>query len=286
MNKIVDKLINCLHWFDMFFPGRKEKVDWKHVGQMRSRLVKMRFGDKITSANKLTVSTEINGSMLMNFRTMSSDRSKQSLSHWYTKECPVKREKDLSQRIVAGQRAHEARQTSGAYQAISERDAEAVYAESTREEETLYEVQQQPMTKEAEAKLADFLSGTSDDINELLFTNLSTGEETGHLDPLTHDTESVKESGLASQFSRRTRSSDAISQNAEVIAALEQAHKLDSYVREASPDIDIEASLCEETVAASKPEVSSAGNCASMDEARSKKAATVKSKLLKKLYTV
>jgi hypothetical protein len=285
VNKIVDKLMTCLHWFDLFFPGRKDKIDWKHVGEMRARLVKMRFGDKITSANSITVSTEVNGSMMMNFRTMSSDRTKQSLSHWYTKESFAKREKELSERVVSGQRAHEARQTSGAYQAIAEKDAAALYADSGYEEDAIYEVQQQPMTKEAEAKLADFLSGNSDDMNSFLFTNLTTGEETGSLDPLIHEEEVSQETGLASKF-RRTRTHESVSQNSEVIAALEEAHKLDSYVREElseTPSSSAPSSVAEET-AVNTAEVPN--NCSSLADARSRKAATVKSKLLKKLYTV
>lgn len=284
MNKIVDKLINCLHWFDMFFPGSKDKVDWKHVGQMRSRLVKMRFGDKITSASHLVNSTEINGSMLMNFRTMSSDRSKQSLSHWYNKTNPVVREKELSERIVSGQRAHEARQTSGAYQAISEKDAAAVYAESAQEEAAVYEVQSQPMSREAEAKLADFLSGTSDDINELLFTNLSTGEDT-NVAPYTHEEEVVRGEGLASRFSRRSRNNDAVSQNIEVISSLEEAHKLDSFVhvKQTAESCSEPSTTTEDTKIDTAEGLS---NCTSLEEARSRKAATVKSKLLKRLYTV
>jgi hypothetical protein len=283
VNKIVDKLFTCLHWFDLLFPGRKNKIDWRNVGEMRARLVKMRFGDKITSANSLTVSTEVNGSMMMNFRTMSNDRSKKSLSHWYSKETDAKREKDLTERVVSGQRAHEARQTSGAYQAIAEKDAAELYAESGYEEQAVYEVQQQPLTKEAEAKLADFLSGNSDDMNSFLFTNLSTGEETGSIDPFIHEEEVTKETGLAGKF-RRTKTNDAVSQNSDVIAALEEAHKLDSYVREDSSETSCSApsSVAEETVVSSEV----ASNCSSLDEARSRKAATVKSKLLKKLYTV
>jgi hypothetical protein len=243
----------------------------------------MRFGDKITSASHLVNSTEINGSMLMNFRTMSSDRSKQSLSHWYNKTSPVTREKELSERIVSGQRAHEARQTSGAYQAISEKDAAAVYAESAQEEAAVYEVQSQPMTREAEAKLADFLSGTSDDINALLFTNLSTGEET-NIASYTHEEEVVRGEGLASRFSRRSRNNDAVSQNIEVISSLEEAHKLDSFVH-----VEQTVESCSEPSTTTETKIDSVeglSNCTSLEEARSRKAATVKSKLLKKLYTV
>ncbi len=282
MNKIVDKLFTCLHWFDLLFPGHKDKIDWRHVGEMRARLVKMRFGDKITSANSLIVSTEVNGSMMMNFRTMSNDRTKKSLSHWYTKENDVKREKELSERVVSGQRAHEARQTSGAYQAIAEKDAAALYAESGYEEQAIYEVRQKPLTKEAEAKLADFLSGTSDDMNSFLFTNLSTGEETGSIDPFIHEEEQSTETGLASKL-RRTKTNEAVSQNSDMISALEEAHKLDAYVRqEVSEAGNAPYSVAEESaVSAEIP-----NNCPSLAEARSRKAATVKSKLLKKLYTV
>lgn len=43
MNILIDRIINCLHWLDMFFPGKQDKIDWKEVGQMRHRLVSMRF---------------------------------------------------------------------------------------------------------------------------------------------------------------------------------------------------------------------------------------------------
>lgn len=208
MNILIDRIITCLHWFDMFFPGRQDKIDWKEVGQMRFRLVQMRFGNSESSASKEARSLSddfIPRPMLSDFRTLNNKaRDREGLTRWYVKEDMVSKEKQLLSRIEAGRRAHEARQTSGAYPLISAEDADAIY--------DVKQQQKQHLSKATEAKLSSFLSGTTDDINELLFTDLNSVEEkkSGADTP----------TGLATKFPSLTRipSKPAV-KDAAVIAA-------------------------------------------------------------------
>ena len=276
MNILFDQVINCIHWLDMFFPGRKDKIDWKEVGMMRSRLVHMRFAHQGAAALrpvvldlgiKETEKIQTAGSMLANFRTMNGkSQDRKAIKHWCAKdEESRKKEKEMSERIESGRRAHEARQTSGSYTAVTAEETAAVY-----------EVQYEPMNQASEAKIKEFLSGTADDINDLLFTNFNNVP-----------VDKVGPVPLAAKFPLLTRfaakaptpvptssepTEDSISQDAEAIAALEVAVKLDAIPKhptELEPiSLPVELYLdCEQDTKNEE-----GAECASMADARSRKA--------------
>jgi hypothetical protein len=90
---------------------------------------------------------------------------RQGHARWYGQDDDASNEKALHKKIEAGQRSVMALKQSGQFPAILPEEADA-----------LREVHQRfmkPTTVSDEAKIASFLSGDSDDINDLLFSNLS-----------------------------------------------------------------------------------------------------------------
>ena len=271
----------------MFFPGKQDKIDWKEVGQMRHRLVSMRFAyqaagctiDPIApiATTVAVAEPEIKASrntMLASFRTMNGkSRDRQALTRWYTKEDhQPKKEKALSDRIESVRRAHEERQATGAYEAISAEDvATATDGEYDYDSEAEYKVEYEPLNVATAAQLKDFLTGHTDDINTLLFTNINEVKE------------SEEPKGLAAKFPLLTRfagnkisfcdPSDAISEDKETIAALEEIVKMDPVttvvdeIKELEPiSLPVDLFIEPETKKADEDE-----KCTSMAAARERK---------------
>ncbi|HEY9680775.1 MAG TPA: hypothetical protein V6C86_04265 [Oculatellaceae cyanobacterium] len=288
MNILIDRIINCLHWLDMFFPGKQDKIDWKEVGQMRHRLVSMRFAYQaaggsidpiVPVAGTVAVAepekVQTSGSMLSSFRVMNGkSRDRQALTRWYTKEDhQPKKEKALSDRIESVRRAHEERQASGCYPAISTEELATAYdGETEYAGEAEYQVEYRPLNAASEAQLKDFLTGHTDDINTLLFTNINEVKET------------AEPKGLAAKFPLLTRFAgnkisfcdpgDALSEDSETIAALEEIVKIDAVAPAVAEPTELEPISLPADIFI-EPETSNdedSEKCTSMAAARERKA--------------
>jgi hypothetical protein len=146
-----------------FFPKKYDRgVDWKTVGQLRTRLSGMHLEIK----EPLTASTSKERNMSTAFNVMTRRvTERQGHARWYGQDDDASNEKALHKKIEDGQRSVMALKQSGQFPAILPEEADA-----------LREVHQRfmkPTTAADEARVASFLSGDSDDINELLFSNLS-----------------------------------------------------------------------------------------------------------------
>jgi hypothetical protein len=286
VNILIDRIINCLHWLDMFFPGKEDKIDWKEVGAMRHRLVSMRFAyqaagcaiDPIAPiATTVAVEPEKTASrnaMLASFRIMNGkSKDRQALTRWYTKEDhQPKKEKALSDRIESVRRAHEERQATGCYTAISADDVATVYdGEPEYNGEAEYQVEYQPLNAASAAQLKDFLTGHTDDINTLLFTNINEVKE------------SEEPKGLAAKFPLLTRFAgnkisfcdpgDSISEDKETIAALEEIVKMAPVATALEEPKELEPiSLpVDHFIEPETPKEDDSENCTSMAAARARK---------------
>jgi hypothetical protein len=157
-------------WTRVFAHSRKSEIDWKEIGQMRSRLVQMRF--EHVSQNEgveVEVKTAISISMRASFRNLSNkDRDLSGLKRWCKskEEEKVLNENHLRERLYHSERAHRERQESGQYAAISREDLEKI-------QECSYELSQE-FDAAAKEKLERFLSGSSDNLNDMLFAPLHT----------------------------------------------------------------------------------------------------------------
>ncbi|HEY9682430.1 MAG TPA: hypothetical protein V6C86_12690 [Oculatellaceae cyanobacterium] len=146
----------------IFIPRRKAEIDWKHIGQLRTRLNNMR---PIESPDLVIASTNGYRSMSGSFRSLSEKTSdRRGLSRWYSREDAEESHKELQERIAAGQRSIEELKNSGQFPAIREEDLAA-----------LREVHNRFITSgSVEDKLASFLSQESDDINSILYGDTAT----------------------------------------------------------------------------------------------------------------
>ena len=147
--------------FGFMFPQRKKEIDWKYIGQLRSRLSNMKLE---VSPLKAVASPTRTVPMLQNFRSLNervSDRH--GLKRWYGKDDAEQAEKELHARIEAGQRSVQEMKMSGQFPAIREEDAALL-----REVHSKYiAVGQAADSQSTEDKLAAFLSGASDDFGEI-----------------------------------------------------------------------------------------------------------------------
>jgi hypothetical protein len=145
-----------------FLPAKNDRgVDWKSIGQLRTRLSSMRLESKELAP--VTSGTERNMASAFNAMTRRVT-DKQGHARWYGQGDASENEKELHQKIEAGQRSVMALKQSGQFPVICPEEVDA-----------LREVHQKFIspTLVDEAKIANFLSGASDDIGDLLFTNLS-----------------------------------------------------------------------------------------------------------------
>jgi len=158
------------------------------------------------------------GKMRASFRNLSSkERDLRGLTHWYkAKEERVKQESALRDRLYHSEKAHRERQESGQYPAISRDDLDRMQGAN-------YEVNES-FDAEAKARLERFISGTSDNINDMLFTPLQANAD----EPLSQAAASIDEQ----QFTEIVYDEPAVetthTSDMDVVAKLEDAIKLNS----------------------------------------------------------
>ena len=146
-----------------FFPKKYNRaVDWKSVGQLRTRLSGMHL--EIKEPLTSSASKERNMSTAFNVMTRRITE-RQGHARWYGQDDDDSNEMALHKKIEAGQRSVMALKQSGQFPAILPEEADAL-----REVHQRY---MKPTSAADEAKVASFLSGDSDDINDLLFSNFS-----------------------------------------------------------------------------------------------------------------
>ena len=150
------------YWNGLFFPKKKGNIDWKSVGQLRARLNKMKSG--VVSVPPVYATQEMaRGFNLLNKRV--SDR--EGLARWYGQGDKADAEQKLHQKIEAGQKVISAMKQSGQFPAILPEEADALRLVHQRY------ISPSPSLLSAEDKVASFLSGQSDNINDLLFSEFS-----------------------------------------------------------------------------------------------------------------
>jgi hypothetical protein len=245
----VDRLVNALHWLDMFVPGASKKTDWREVGQIRHRLDNTKIenskivkSDKLVDATlviptpepaKAVSSTEIQAtadSRLSSIRAHSGgSKDKAALSRWYKKSSSAAKEQALTLRLEQGRRSHEARQITAAFSGI-------------KDVQEIYDVQNQPVNQRDQERLLGFLAGTTDDINDFIAASQSARPSAGSLSDSQDKENGQKVTevniesplGLAAKFPFLSRSDNFVeraknnrSTDLETIAILNDIVKID-----------------------------------------------------------
>jgi hypothetical protein len=136
--------------------GRKQRLDRREIGQLRWRLESIRASR--VCEFEVAMATIPVGGLTKNFRSLSGKaQDVNGFKRWYkSNEAKLVDENNLRDLLAASEKSHRARQESGQYPVLRPEDLMRIKQE--RESESA-----------ASAKLEGFLSGTSDNINELLW---------------------------------------------------------------------------------------------------------------------
>jgi hypothetical protein len=140
-----------------FEGNRKQRIDKREIGQLRWRLVSMRTTRSCEF--ELVAASAPLGGMSRNFRSLcSKSQDINGLKRWYkTDLAKLVDENNLRDLLAASEKSHRERQQSGQYPVLRREDLDRIKQE-THEMETA-----------VSARLEGFLSGASDNINELLW---------------------------------------------------------------------------------------------------------------------